>query len=54
MFVQIAVVLTRAKTAIFLLDEEEWGGLGRVRGANLPAVKVFLEEVLSGFLFFWR
>ena len=52
MFVQIAVVLTRAKTAILLFDEEEWGGLGGVQRANLSAVEILLEEVLGGFSFF--
>ena len=54
MFVQIVVVLTRAKTAVFFLNEEEWGGLGGVQGTNLSTVEVFLEEVLGGLPFFRR
>ena len=30
MFVQVLIVLTRAETAIFLLNEEEWGCLGGI------------------------
>ena len=52
MFVQIVVVLTGAETAIFLLNKEEWGCLGGIQRTDLPAVKVFLEEVFGGFLFF--
>ena len=35
MFIEVAVVLARAKFAIFLLDEEEREGLGGVRWLNL-------------------
>ena len=49
MFVQVAVILTRAEAAIFLLDKEEQGCLGGIRGADFSAIEVFLEEILSGF-----
>ena len=48
MFVQIAVILARAETTIFLLDKEEWGCLGRVGRTDLSAVKVFLKEIFGG------
>ena len=51
MFVQVAVVLTGVETAIFLLNKEEWGHLGGIRRTDLSTVKVFLEEVFSGFSF---
>ena len=52
MFIQVSVILTGAEAAILLFDKEERRCLGRVRGANLSTVEVFLEEVLSGFSFF--
>ena len=52
MFVQVAIILARAETTIFLLDKEEWGCLGGVGRTDLSAVKVFLEEVFSGFPLF--
>ena len=36
-FVQVSVILTGAKLAILLLDEEEGGGLWRVGRSNLPS-----------------
>ena len=54
MFIQVAVVLAGAETTILLLDEEEWGCLRGVQGTNLSAVKVFLEEIFSGFTFTGR
>ena len=33
-------------------NKEEWECLGRVRGADLSTLKVFLEEVFSGFSLF--
>ena len=54
MFVQVTVILTRAETTIFLFNEKERGRLGGVQRTDLPAVKVFLEEVFGGFPFFWR
>ena len=46
------VILAGAEAAILLFNEEEWGCLGGVRGTDLSAVKVFLEEVFGGFPFF--
>ena len=48
MFIQVVVVLARAKTTIFLFDKEEWGHLRGVRGADLSTIEVFLEEILGG------
>ena len=52
MFVQVLVVLTGAETAIFLFDEKEWRCLQGIQRMDFSTVKVFLEEVLSGFSFF--
>ena len=52
MFVQVVVVLARTETTILLFDEEDWECLRGVQGVDLPTVKVFLEEILSGFMFF--
>ena len=51
MFVQVSVVLTGAETTVFLFNEKEWRCLGGIRRTDLSAVKVFLEEVFSGFSF---
>ena len=37
MFVEVAIILARAKLAIFLLDKEEGGCLGGVRRVDLPS-----------------
>ena len=37
-FVQVSVVLTGAKTAVLLFDEEERGCLGGIGRANLSAI----------------
>ena len=29
------------------MDEEEWGGLGRFRGGNLPRLQMFVDEVFT-------
>ena len=50
MFIQLVVILAGTK-AIILLFDKEWGHLRGVQGANLSTVKVFLEEVPSGFSF---
>ena len=54
MFIQVAVILAGAEAAILLFDKEEWRCLRGIRGTNLSAVKVVLEEVLSGLLFIRR
>ena len=50
-FIEIPVVLAGTKFVIFLFNKKEGGGLQRVGRLNLPSSKVFLKEVLSGFLF---
>jgi len=41
MFVEVAVVLAGAESAILLFDEEEGCGLGGIRGADLSGFEVF-------------
>ena len=52
MFIDISVILARAKSSVFLFDEEKGGGLGRVGGVNLSRGEILIKEVLGGFLFF--
>ena len=46
------IVLTGAKGAIFLGDKKEWGCLGEFGWENASGFEVFLNEGLTGFLFF--
>ena len=48
-FVDIAVVLTWAESAVLLFNKEERRGLGGVGWADLSRGEVFIQEVLSGF-----
>ena len=52
-FIDVAVVLAWAKSAILLFNKEERRGLGGVRWADLSRGEVFIQEVLSGFAFVW-
>ena len=54
MGVQVSVVLTRAKSTILFLDEEERGCLGGFGWMNFPRVKVFVNELVCGFSFLDR
>ena len=49
MFVQVAVILTRAEATIFLLDKEEWGCLGGIQGADFSTIEVFWRKSLVAF-----
>ena len=49
-FIEVPVVLTRAKFAVFLLDKEEGGCLEGVEGTNLSSCQVFVKEILGSFL----
>ena len=51
MFVQVTVVLTRAKFAILFLDEEERGGLRGIGWTDFPCSEVLVEEILGSLLF---
>ena len=51
MFIQVAVVLARAKAAIFLFDKEECGSLRGVQEVDHSTIKVFLEEICGGLVF---
>ena len=53
-FVEVTIVLAGAEFAIFLFDKEERGCLGGIGRTNLSSSQVFLQEVLSSFLFIWR
>ena len=48
-FVDVAVVLTGAKSTVLLFNKEERRGLGGVGWADLSRGEVFIQEVLSGF-----
>ena len=52
MFVDIVVILARAKSSVFLFDDEERGGLRRVGWVNLSRGKVLIKEVFGVFSFF--
>ena len=52
MFIDISVILARAKSSVFLFDKEKGQGLGGVGGMNLSRSKVLIKEVLGGFSFF--
>ena len=52
-FIDIAVVLAWAKSAVLFFNEEERRGLGGVRWADLSRGEVFVQEVLGGFAFVW-
>ena len=52
MFVDIVVILARAKSSVFLFDEEEREGLRRVGWVNLFRGEVLIKEVFGGFSFF--
>ena len=55
MGVDISVVLAGSESVrgILLIDEEEGGGLGGIRGAYSSQSEVFFQEVFCGLLFFW-
>ena len=52
MGVQIVVVLTGVESTILLLYKEERGCLGRFGCMDLPRVKVFIDKLVGGLLFF--
>ena len=45
-FVYPTVILDGAEFSVFLFDEEEWGGIWTFRGADVPFLQVFLDELL--------
>ena len=49
MGIQISIVLTWAKGAIFFGDEEEQKGLWRFRGNDVSCFQVFFDEVFARF-----
>lgn len=54
MFVQVPVILTRMESSIFFLDKKERSCLGEIERENFPNTKVFIKNILSSFLFFWK
>ena len=52
MFINIAIVLARAKSPIFLFDKEKVRGLRRVGQTNLSRGEIFVKEVFGGLSFF--
>ena len=48
MGVQIPIILTGAKGAIFLGDKKEWGCLGVFGWKNASGFEVFFNEGLTG------
>ena len=51
MFVDIAIVLAGAESAVLLFDEEEGRSLGGIGWADLPRSEVFVQEIFGGFAF---
>ena len=51
MFIDVSVILTRTESSVFLFDEEEGRGLGRIGWADLSRGEVLIQEVLRGFTF---
>ena len=51
MGIQVSVVLTGAKGAIFLWDKKEWCGLGGFGWTNASGLEMFLYKGLAGLLF---
>ena len=51
MGIQIAIILTRAKRAVFLGDKEEWCCLGGFGRDNTSSLEVFFNEGRAGFFF---
>ena len=51
MFVDVTVVLAGAESSIFLFDEKERRGLGRIGWSNFPRGDVLIQEVFGGFSF---
>ena len=49
--VDVMVVLAGAESAILFFNKEEGGGLGGIGWADLSRGEVFVQEVLSGFVF---
>ena len=47
------IVLTRAKRAVLLSDEEEGCGLWELGWDNSSSFEVFINESLTYFLFLW-
>ena len=48
MLVEVPVILAGAKSSVFLLYEEEGGGLGGVGRADFSGVKIFIEKFFGG------
>ena len=46
------VILHWAELPIFLFDEEEGGGVGTLRRADVSLLKMFCQELLQCFLFY--
>lgn len=54
MFIQVLIVLTRAKFFIFLFNKEKIGNLKEIGRMDLSSMDIFIKKVFSGFVFFWR
>ena len=53
-FIDIAVVLARAKTTILLFDKEEGGCLWGIQRMNFASLQIFIKKVFGCLSFFRR
>ena len=47
MFIEVSIVLARAKSSVLLLYEEEGRGLGELRFSDFARLEMFINELLA-------
>ena len=54
MAVEVSVILAGSEASILFFNEEERGSLGGFGRTDFPRTKVFVDELICGFLFLDR
>ena len=53
MFIEVSIILARAKSSILFLNEEEGGGLGQLGFSDFARFEMLINELFTSVHLFW-